>query len=239
VLAAGLWNLSGVVVISFANAPDSGEVVLGYERAPGRPRLAVISGGAGLLILASLGRVAERLACITPVQDPVEYYYRASSLFHFENVIFVVPTPAPLQVDAELDDGTRVDIKENITPEHHLAARHAESLQLRLPAANVQPIEVTQVALDAIAEADAIILGPPHPRHPRGDRAQQSPDNLHLQSHDRAWPDQRLRRGRPHPPVQALRRLHAGLCTGQHTPHRAGGAPGVRGGPPDAGVPGA
>jgi 2-phospho-L-lactate transferase/gluconeogenesis factor (CofD/UPF0052 family) len=160
VLAAGLWRLSGVVVISFAGAADGGEVVVGYERASGRPRLAVISGGAGLLILASLGRVAEKLTCITPVQDSVEYYYRASSLFHFENVIFVVPTPAPLQVEVTLDNGARMDVKELMAHDERLARRHAREMRLVAPGEDSQPIEVTQRTLDAIAEADAIILGP-------------------------------------------------------------------------------
>jgi hypothetical protein len=159
-LAAGIWNLSSVVVISFGQAPRRGELVLGYERDVGRPRLAVVSGGAGLLILASLGRVAERLTCITPVQDPVEYYYRASSLFHFENVIFVVPTPEPRQVEVTLDDGTTINIKENITHDDQLARRHAVDLRLRPADGEARPIEVTQVTLDAIAGADAIILGP-------------------------------------------------------------------------------
>lgn len=159
-LAAGIWNLSSVAVISFGAAPERGELVLGYEREVGRPRLAVISGGAGLLILASLGRMAERLTCITPVQDPVEYYYRASSLFHFENVIFVVPTPEPLQVEVTLDDGTTINIKENISHNERLALRHAVDLRLLPPSGEPRPIEVTQVTLDALAEADAIILGP-------------------------------------------------------------------------------
>ncbi|MFN8567851.1 MAG: hypothetical protein U0Z44_10110 [Kouleothrix sp.] len=59
------------------------EFVLGYRRTSKPPRITVLSGGAGLLILASLGRYASRLTCITPVQDPVEYYYRASSLYNF------------------------------------------------------------------------------------------------------------------------------------------------------------
>lgn len=164
VLGAGLWRLSGVVIVSLDQAQGLNEVVLGYQRSAGRPKLAVISGGAGLLILASLGRIAERLTCITPVQDPVEYYYRASSLFNFENVIFVVPTPTPLQVQATLDDGTRINIKEDIPADHRLARRHVRALTLLGATSDGTSdgasAEVTRVTLDALAEADAIILGP-------------------------------------------------------------------------------
>ncbi|MFO7168522.1 MAG: 2-phospho-L-lactate transferase CofD family protein [Chloroflexota bacterium] len=160
VLAAGLWSLSGVVVITFDTPPDGRELVVGYQRSTGKPQLAVISGGAGLLILASLGRMAERLTCITPVQDAVEYYYRASSLFNFENVMFVAPTPTPLDVEVTLDDGTRKDIRENLSHNEQLAARHATDLRLSPPAGDGREIEVTQVTLDALAGADAIILGP-------------------------------------------------------------------------------
>lgn len=160
VLGAGLWKLSGIAIVTLDGAPEHGELVLGYERSIGQPKLAVISGGAGMLILASLGRVAERLTCITPVQDPVEYYYRASSLFHFENVTFVAPTPAPLQVEATLDDGTRINVKENIPPDHRLARRHVTDLRLLGADGNGAPVEVTRVTLDSLAEADAIILGP-------------------------------------------------------------------------------
>jgi hypothetical protein len=115
VLAAGIWQLSGVVVIPLSANPGSeSEFVLDYRRVSGAPRIAVLSGGAGMLILAGLGRYAARLTCITPAQDPVEYYYRASSLFNFENVYYVAPLPAPVQVELELDDGQRHNIKENI-----------------------------------------------------------------------------------------------------------------------------
>jgi hypothetical protein len=158
ILAAGLWRLSGVVIVSLDQSNARGELVLGYRRSNGRPKLAVVSGGAGLLILASLGRRAERLTCITPVQDGVEYYYRASSLLNFENVIFVAPTPEPLQVEAILDDGTRIDVKQDIPADHRLARRHVTGLAL---VGGVDDhIQVTRVTLDALAEADAIILGP-------------------------------------------------------------------------------
>jgi 2-phospho-L-lactate transferase/gluconeogenesis factor (CofD/UPF0052 family) len=116
-----------------------------------------------MLILASLGRYAQRLTCITPVQDPVEYYYRASSLYHFENVIFVPPIPAQMQVEVELDDGTRHNIKENISHDDRLAERHVIGSFLVDDARNGVAREQRQIfrqALDAIEQADAIILGP-------------------------------------------------------------------------------
>src|SRR5689334_16299799 len=74
-LATGIWQLSGVAVIPLGAKPASeDEVVLSYQRAAGPPQLAVLSGGPGILILAGLGRSAARMTCITPVQDPVEYY---------------------------------------------------------------------------------------------------------------------------------------------------------------------
>jgi 2-phospho-L-lactate transferase/gluconeogenesis factor (CofD/UPF0052 family) len=163
VLAAGIWQLSGLVVIP-RNAKPGGEdeLVLGYRRVTKPPKIAVLSGGAGVLILASLGRYAARLTCITPVQDPVEYYYRASSLFNFENVIFVPPTPAQLQVEVELDDGTRHNIKENISHNDQLAARHVVGSFLVDSQGNGSAVQrqIFRQALDAIEQADAIILGP-------------------------------------------------------------------------------
>jgi hypothetical protein len=159
ILSFGIWKLSGVAVISFdTHSSAGGELVLGYERTSGPPRIAVLSGGAGLLIPASLGRSAAQLTCITPVQDPVEYYYRASSLFSFENVIFVAPTPAPVDVEVTLDDGTRLDIKENISHDDHLALRHVIDIRLK-PEENAAP-PVTRATLDALREANVIILGP-------------------------------------------------------------------------------
>lgn len=163
VLAVGLWRLSGVAVIPLAaQAGSDGEFVLGYQRASKPPRITVLSGGAGLLILASLGRYASRLTCITPVQDPVEYYYRASSLYNFQNVIFVPPTPDRLDVEVELDDGTRHNIKENISHREKLADRHAVSSRLvdsqQRPDGAAHPI--FRQALEAIQQADAIVFGP-------------------------------------------------------------------------------
>src|SRR5262245_45812910 len=163
VLGAGIWQLSGVIVIPLTATPaGEDEVVLAYRRVIKPPRIAVLSGGAGMLILGSLGRHAERMTCITPVQDPVEYYYRASSLYNFENVIFVVPTPAPLQVEVELDDGQWRNIKENLSHNDALAARHVIDTHLLHPAngnGTTAP-QVTRLTLDALRQADAIILGP-------------------------------------------------------------------------------
>ena len=164
ILAAGLWQLSELVVIPLdSQAGGDGEFVLGYRRAIKPPRITVLSGGAGLLILASLGRYASRLTCVTPVQDPVEYYYRASSLYHFENVIFVPPTPAQLDVEVELDNQTRHNIKENLSHTEQLAARHVVAAYLvdqqGHDVAN-QPREIFRQAIDAIQQADAIVLGP-------------------------------------------------------------------------------
>ncbi len=162
-LAAGIWKLSGVAVIPLDATPrGEDEFVLGFRRASRAPRITVLSGGAGLLILASLGRYASRLTCITPVQDPVEYYYRASSLYHFENVIFVPPIPSQLEVEVELDDGTHHNIKENISHRDQLAQRHA--VNTHLTSADNQPVPTQQPifrqASDALRNADAIVLGP-------------------------------------------------------------------------------
>lgn len=163
VLAAGIWQLSGVAVIPLRSMSEVEEgLVLGYRPEIGEPKIAVLSGGAGMLILAGLGRSASRLTCITPVQDPVEYYYRASSLFHFEKVYFVAPTPAPIQVEVELDDGVRRDIQQNISHDERLAPRHVANMFLAVPPGDdgAAPLNVTRLTLDALTEADAIILGP-------------------------------------------------------------------------------
>jgi hypothetical protein len=155
VLLLGIWHLSGVVVIPLDVKPATGELVMGYERVLQPPRIAVISGGAGMLILASLGRQAASLICITPVQDPVEYYYRASSLLNFERVVFVAPTLQPIQVEVTLDDGQRFNIKHNISHTDHLALRHVEQIEL----VGSSPA-VTGLTLDAITRANVIVLGP-------------------------------------------------------------------------------
>ena len=162
ILLAGIWKLSGVAVIPLGTGPDGdNELVIGYRRAAKPPKIAVLSGGAGMLILASLGRYAARLTCITPVQDPVEYYYRASSLYHFENVIFVPPLPAQLPVEVELDDGSRHNIKENIPHHEQLAQRHVINSFLKTdPGHDTTSNAIFRQALDALEQADAIILGP-------------------------------------------------------------------------------
>ena len=76
-LAYGVWLLGGLIVIPRGDGADGKELVLGYTRADRKPRIVVLSGGAGMFIMASLVQQVERLACITPVQEPVEYYYRA------------------------------------------------------------------------------------------------------------------------------------------------------------------
>lgn len=164
VLAAGMWQLSDLVVIPLtAKRGRQDELVLGYERESRPPRIAVLSGGAGILVLANLGREAERLTCVTPVQDPVEYYYRAAGMFNFENVIYVPPTSANLQVYVELDDGTKWNIKQNLAHVDHLARRHVVNITLADDSSGngtVPGVQVFRKALDALGEADLIILGP-------------------------------------------------------------------------------
>jgi ATP-dependent protease ClpP protease subunit len=162
-LAIGLWRLSALAVIPLNAKPASDdELVLGYQRASRPPNIAVLSGGPGILILAGLGRHAARLTCITPVQDPVEYYYRASSLFNFENVYYVAPTPTMAHVEVELDDGTRHDIKQNLSHDERLASHHVTGMFLvdAQSQDGVSPVGVTRLTLDALKQADAIIMGP-------------------------------------------------------------------------------
>lgn len=156
VLAGGIWQLSGVVVIPRpSQLPADGELVLGYDRAKRPRRIAVISGGAGMLVLSSLSEQVDRMTCIVPVTDPVEYYYRASGLLNQPNVYYVVPTPIPLEVIAELDDGTLIDVRHiHLHPE--LAERRVQ--HLRLTQTDLPPL--TRVAIEALREADAIVLGP-------------------------------------------------------------------------------
>lgn len=156
VLAGGIWQLSGVVVIPRpSQLPADGELVLGYDRAKRPRRIAVVSGGAGMLVLSSLSEQVDRMTCIVPVTDPVEYYYRASGLLNQPNVYYVVPTPIPLEVIAELDDGTLIDVRHiHLHPE--LAERRVQ--HLRLTQTDLSPL--TRVAIEALREADAIVLGP-------------------------------------------------------------------------------
>src|SRR6185295_3743643 len=102
------------------------------------------------------------LTCITPVQDPVEYYYRASSLFNFERVYYLPPTSAQVQVEVELDDGTRNNINQNISHDEQLAPHHVVDMFLVTHQNGGPPprLEIFRQTLDALTEADAIILGP-------------------------------------------------------------------------------
>jgi 2-phospho-L-lactate transferase/gluconeogenesis factor (CofD/UPF0052 family) len=159
-LGAGVWHLSGIMVIPLRDQQAGGEeLVLGYQRQHRAPRIVVLSGGAGMLVLANLSEYAERLTCIVPVQDPVEYYYRASGLLNYPNVYFVVPMPKPLAVSVKLDDGQVVDVKQ-VDLDEHLAERHVVELRLETPRPDEILPPVTRLALDAVREADAIVLGP-------------------------------------------------------------------------------
>lgn len=160
VLAAGIWQLSGLAVIPLGDRDSApGELVIAYDQPRGLPRVAVLSGGAGMLVLSTLGQRAERLTCIVPVQDPVEYYYRATGLFRMENVYYVVPTPAPLQVFAELDDHTTIDVR-HIALNPQVASHHVERLYTVPTGEQAEPPRMTRLAADAIRDADAIVLGP-------------------------------------------------------------------------------
>lgn len=160
-LLAGIWSLSGVAVIPLnreGESPD-GELVLGYKRSQQRPRITVLSGGAGMLVLAGLGEQVERLTCVVPVQDPVEYYYRASGLFNFQHVYYVVPTPTPQHVRAELDDGADLDIRQ-VAISNASARRYVERLYLAPNGVDPAEAQLTRLAAEAIRDADAIVLGP-------------------------------------------------------------------------------
>lgn len=161
ILLAGIWSLSGLVVIPLNREDErpDGELVLGYKRSHQRPRITVLSGGAGMLVLANLGEQVERLTCVVPVQDPVEYYYRASGLFNFQHVYYVVPTPNPLHVRAELDDGTDLDIRQ-VAITNASAPHHISRLYLASGAADPDQVQLTRLAAESIRDADAIVLGP-------------------------------------------------------------------------------
>ncbi len=187
VLATGMWQLSTMVIIPLHDqrAAD-GELVLGYQRTQGRPRIAVLSGGAGMLILSGLGEHVERLTCITPVQDAVEYYYRASGLFNFQNVYYVVPTPVAARVYAELDNGMVMNVM-RVDHDPTLAGRHVARLMLipdgmdedaatrpsngdqrdgtdqhlmPMPVSNTKKLPLTRLARETLRDADALLLGP-------------------------------------------------------------------------------
>jgi hypothetical protein len=158
-LSAGIWSLSNKVVIPIDADSQNNEVLLDYRRIDRPPRLAVFSGGPGMLVLASLGRSVESMTCITPVQDPVEYYYRASSLFQFEKVVFVVPTPQPVHGSFLLDNGQRVTPSDRVTQDEHFADRYVVDVSLDADTA-LADLKITRMTLDSITNADAIVLGP-------------------------------------------------------------------------------
>lgn len=164
ILIAGIWQLSSVVVISLTPEQETdGELLVGYRQLKSAPFVTVLSGGSGMLVLAGLGRDVRQLVCVTPIQDPVEYYYRAASLLQFENVIYVPPSPAPVQVFIELDDGSRHNIRHDLTHNDQLTNRHVQQIYLAddhgQPCENVA-LPLLRQASEAIANADAIILGP-------------------------------------------------------------------------------
>lgn len=182
VLGVGIWRLSGMIIIPLREQVSTpGEMVLGYRKTGGPPRIAVLSGGAGMFVLASLSEQVERLTCVTPVQDPIEYYWRASSLFSFQKVYYVTPTPTPTQVFVELDDGTLINVK-HVDLDTSLAERHVVRLMLASDqdlatesalsrdggATAVAPplvretarLPLTRLAREALRDADAIVLGP-------------------------------------------------------------------------------
>ena len=158
-LGYGIWSLSDKVVIPINTQSQNDEVLLDYRRTDRAPRLAVLSGGPGMLVLASLGRTVDMMTCITPVQDPVEYYYRASSLFNFEKVVFVVPTPQPMDVNFVLDNGVRVKPSDRVTNDERYADRYVVDVTLD-GTTSLPDVAVTRATIDAIANADAIIMGP-------------------------------------------------------------------------------
>lgn len=175
VLGLGIWYLSSVTVVPLPNATAGTDEVVISSRRDTRPlKVVVMSGGAGILVLSELSESVQRMTCITPVQDPVEYYYRASNLGQLPNIYYVVPTPEPFKVYAELDDGTLINV---MHVDHHteLAPRHVARLMVlpnatteRLTATNdtaqlqqeVATTPLPQVVREAITSADAIILGP-------------------------------------------------------------------------------
>jgi 2-phospho-L-lactate transferase/gluconeogenesis factor (CofD/UPF0052 family) len=174
-LAIGIWKLSGVVIFRLGlEEIEENRVILGYQF--DRPlNIVVLSGGAGMLVLSSLSEHARQITCITPLQDSIEYYYRASSTIQAHNVHYVVPTPVTPRVYAELDDGTVLNV---MRVDHHpeLAERYVSRLFLvddqespekispaDQPLPTPQPgkaLPLTRPAADSLRQADAIILGP-------------------------------------------------------------------------------
>jgi 2-phospho-L-lactate transferase/gluconeogenesis factor (CofD/UPF0052 family) len=165
-VVVSLWQLSDVVIIPINQQTlADGDFVVGYRSSGGPPRMVAMSGGAGLLILAGLGEQVKQLTGIIPLQDKVEYYYRASSLFAFRNVYYVVPTPGQVGLSAELSNGRSLAMKgEVIVHDPALAQQHVERLFLTSPGDGAAPdpatLPVSRLALEAIRDADVIVLGP-------------------------------------------------------------------------------
>lgn len=164
VLVAGIWQLSAMAVIPLNQEAGQREVVLGlgYRKEDRPPRIVVLSGGAGMFIFTRLIPHLEHLTCITPLQDPVEYYYRASSMLSSEHVEFVPPTPLPAQIMATLDEGTKVNIKQirQITRNPLYEKHYVAQISLQWNDANYPAHPLAHVVVDAISKADAIVLGP-------------------------------------------------------------------------------
>jgi hypothetical protein len=80
------------------------------------------------------------------------------SLFNFEKVVFVVPTPQPMQVTFVLDNGVRVKPSDRVPHDERYADRYVVDVQLdsTVPLSDVL---VTRATIDAISNADAIVLG--------------------------------------------------------------------------------
>jgi hypothetical protein len=163
VLVAGLWRLAGVAVIRLENATTTkeGNLLLGYQRVAAKPRMVVMAGGPGAMVLSNIGPQTRQLTCITPVQDPVEYYYRAASLFDLENVVFVPPAPAGPRLFVTLENGMRLNIKDERLRSQELAHHHAVDLALAGLNDEKQPtIAIFREAREALLQADVIVFGP-------------------------------------------------------------------------------
>lgn len=162
VLAFGVWQLSSIAVIPLGQQGDQRELLVGLRKPTRLPRIVVLSGGAGIFILNRLGPRIEHMMCVTPVQDPVEYYYRALGMFSGDQIEFVPPTPFPAQIIAELDDSTLVNIKElrQMVQNPTFAKRHIARLALHWLDGAPGAHPLARVVADAIADADAVVLGP-------------------------------------------------------------------------------
>lgn len=186
VLLLGIWLLSSVAVIRLSDEIRGGApVALGYRRTS-PPRIAVLSGGAGVLVLSHLSEHTRSMTCITPLHEPIEYYYRASGPFQGSNVHYVVPTPDTPAVYAQLNNGNTA----NVMHVDHTAAYanlHVTRLFLQpagsngngsdapdrmqrgngqgapgdtLTATDPATLPLTRPARDAVLNADVLLLGP-------------------------------------------------------------------------------